>query len=200
MRRLYFGGSFNPIHAGHLITARAVAEAARFDVVTLVPSRISPHKKSADSPAIGDRLEMCRRSVVGDAVFEVSDIEADRPGPSYTIDTADELRRRGATEVYWLVGADMAVTLPTWHDATRLLQQVKFILMARPGWSLLNVDVPVAVQPLVEHVVPAPLLDISSTDIRRRVAEGRSIAYLTPPAVVEYIARRGLYQSVSTQP
>src|SRR5579864_6055283 len=121
MGTLYFGGSFNPIHYGHLICARAVAEASGSDRLVLIPTAQSPHK-----PGFGDaapaihRLQMCRLAVKEQPLFEVSDIELGRGGPSYTIDTAAELATRGEHPIRWLIGADMLLDLPHWHRAAEL--------------------------------------------------------------------------------
>jgi nicotinate-nucleotide adenylyltransferase len=195
MRRLCFGGSFNPIHNGHLICARAVAEQGGYDRVALIPSLQPPHKQAdRDIAAASHRLELCRRAVAGDPLFEVDDIELNRPVPSYTIETARELRRRGWPEVHWLIGADMARDLPLWHEAANLLNEVHFVIMARPGWSFDWTSLPAEFRHLERQVVTAPLIDISSTDIRRRLAGGKSIRYMTPPAVGDYIQSHRLYQ------
>ena len=195
MRKLCFGGSFNPIHHGHLICARAVAEAKRFDRVVLIPTALSPHKLRADELAAPEqRLAMCRLAVEGDPFFEVSDLELTRAGPSYTIDTARQLKRQGWDRVAWLVGADMVAILPNWHQPLDLLREVELMLIARPGWSFNWDSLPEPYRQLQTQVVEAPLIDLSATTIRRRVAEGRSIRYLTPDPVCQYIAVRHLYE------
>lgn len=193
---LCFGGSFNPIHHGHLICARAGAEAKGFDRVLLIPSAQPPHKPAAtDLAAPADRLAMCKLAVQGDDLFDVTDLELTRTGPSYTIDTVRELKRRGWAEVHWLIGADMAAYLPKWHQPLALLQEVHFWLLARPGWALDWSSMPPEYRHLAERVVSAPLIDLRATTIRERVAAGRSIAYLTPEPVIQYIHERGLFQA-----
>lgn len=194
MTRLHFGGSFNPIHHGHLICARAVAEARGFDRVVLVPTGEPPHK--AADPAIASaahRLAMCRLAVEASDLFDVDPIELDRKGQSYTIDTARELRRRGAVDVHWLIGADMLNYLPHWHEPAALLREVKFVIVARPGWTFDWDKLPPAFRELERQVVQTPLVEIGATQIRQRVRERKSIAYLTPENVVNYIGREGLY-------
>ena len=194
MRRLCFGGSFNPIHHGHLICARAVAEAAGFDRVVLIPSALPPHKLGAAGMAPAEhRLAMCLLAVEGDDAFEVNDLELTRTGPSYTIDTARQLRRARWSEVHWLIGADTVPLLPKWHEPDKLLEEVGFVVMARPGYDLDWPALPDRLRPLREKVVQAPRVEISSSDLRRRVAAGRSIRYLTPPAVADYLLRHRLY-------
>jgi nicotinate-nucleotide adenylyltransferase len=196
IRTLYFGGSFNPIHHGHLICARAVAEGAGYDRVVLVPSRQPPHKQGhTDIAGEADRSAMCQLAVAGDELFSVDDIELHRDSPSYTIDTARELRRRGQAQVAWLIGADMANYLPHWHQAAHLLTEVRFVLMARPGWSFDWLNMPPEYRHLENQIVPAPLIDIRSTDIRQRMTAGKPIAYMTTSAVVDYIREHGLYRA-----
>jgi nicotinate-nucleotide adenylyltransferase len=194
MGKLILGGSFNPIHHGHLICARAVAEARGFDRVTLIPCAQPPHKPNGPdlAPAV-DRLAMCRLAVENSAFFEVEDMEIQRSGPSYTLDTARELRRRGWPAIHWLIGADMLLLLPNWHEPAMLLQEVQFLIVERPGWPLNWAKLPPAYQTLRENVVAAPVVEISSTAIRARVAAGKGIEYLVPEGVARYIAQRGIY-------
>ena len=195
MGTLYFGGSFNPIHNGHLICARAAAEACQFDRLVLVPTAQSPHKMaSTDAAPAADRLEMCRLAVAGRAPFEVDDLELRRSGPSYTFDSAAELARRGENPVRWLIGADMLLDLPHWHRARELISQVEFVVMERPGWTLDRNRLPPEFRQIRATVVQAPLIEISASQIRRRVAEGRSIDFLTPTSVVDYIHSHSLYR------
>jgi nicotinate-nucleotide adenylyltransferase len=192
---LYFGGSFNPIHHGHLICARAVAEAGGYGRVALVPTGQPPHKPISPELASGfDRLEMCQLAISGSPVFEVNSSELSRPGPSYTIDTIRQISAAVSMPVNWLIGADMLLYLPKWHRAAELLREVHFVVMARPGWTLDWTLLPPEFRGLRDNVVQAPMIDISATDIRRRVAAGASIEYLTPPAVRNYIQERGLYR------
>ena len=195
--KLCFGGSFNPIHHGHLLCARAAAEQVGYQRVVLIPSAQPPHKPGApDLAAAEHRLAMCRLAIADDAdAFEVDDLELRRTGPSYTIETARELRRRGWREVHWLVGADMLRSLPSWHEPLALLREVHFVVIARPGWSFDWGTMPPEYRHLADHVVQPPLVELSGTAVRRRVAEGKSIAYLTPPAVCRYIKSHRLYQA-----
>ena len=137
---------------------------------------------------------MCRVAVEGDSLFEVSDIELKRAGPSYTLDTVLALKSAGRQDIHWLIGADMLQMLPKWHRAEELVREATILVMARPGfefdWALL----PAAFAGLRHNIVEAPLVDISATEIRRRVRAGLDISELTPPAVVRYIQQRGLYR------
>jgi nicotinate-nucleotide adenylyltransferase len=194
-RPLILGGSFNPPHHGHLITARAAAEARGFDRVVLMPCAQPPHKPdSRDLAPPADRLAMCRAAVEGDPFFLVDDWEALRHTPSYTIHTVRELKRRGLEMVNWLIGADMLNSLPTWHESACLLREANFIIMARPGSEIDWGKLPGVLQPLRNNVAATPLIEISSTNIRARVAAGQPIDYLVPPGVAEYIAERRLYR------
>jgi len=200
-KTLCLGGSFNPIHFGHLICARAVAEAAGFGSVLLIPSAQPPHKPGAtDLAGASDRLQMCglaiKTPVAASGVqFDVSDIELRRSGPSFTIDTVREFKSQGWEKVHWLIGADMLNYLPNWHDAAALLRETDFLVVARPGapidWNALPSEFSV----LRKNVVQAPLIEISSSEIRRRVRAGLDVNYLTPPVVVEYIASHRLYRA-----
>jgi nicotinate-nucleotide adenylyltransferase len=195
LTRLWFGGSFNPIHTGHLLVARAAAEAVRADRVVLVPSAQPPHKpQAADLAAATDRLNMCQAVARDDPFFEVADLELNRRGPSYTFDTICELRATNQGEIRWMIGADMLQILPTWHRITELLDLVRFVIVMRPGYAIDWSTLPHTFERLRSDVVVAPLIEISATDIRRRVREGHSIKYLTPPGVEDFILGHGLYR------
>ena len=126
--------------------------------------------------------------------FEVSDLETRRSGPSYTVDTAQELRNEGHAEVHWLIGADMLLLLPHWHRPLDLLRDVHFVVMARPGWTIDWMALPPEYRHLKERVVAAPVIDISSTEIRRRVRQNLPIDDLVPASVARYIAEHHLYR------
>jgi nicotinate-nucleotide adenylyltransferase len=198
--KVCFGGTFNPIHHGHLICARAAAEAVGAKTVVVFPAGSPAHKAGDEQIApANDRLEMCRlalsaRAGSTGAGFELDDREIKRSGPTYTIDTATQLKREGWTEVRWIIGADMVNFLPHWHKTDQLLEEVQFIVMARPGWTFDWDSLPKAVQRLRENIVEVPQIDISATEIRRRVKAGLPIDYLCPPEVCRYIEERGFYR------
>lgn len=195
MPALYFGGSFNPIHHGHLICARAVAEKGHFEQIILLPSAQPPHKSNdASIAAATDRLEMCRLATAGSPLFAIADIEVARGGPSYTIDTVRQLAATSTGPVQWLLGADMLLYLPKWRQPLDLLRQVRFVVMSRPGFHIDWSKLPAEFRHLEKDLVETPLIDISASDIRRRIKDGLSIDYLTPPAVCDYIRTRGLYR------
>jgi nicotinate-nucleotide adenylyltransferase len=194
LKTLCLGGSFNPIHHGHLICARAAAECANFNRVLFIPSSQPPHKPADPALAsVSDRLAMTRAAIEGYDTFDVDALEIGRAGPSYTIDTARALKQRGFDQVHWLIGADTLPQLPTWREPEALLQEVTFWIVDRPGnpidWSTL----PTSLQPLRGRLLILPQIEISATDIRRRVKNGQSIEFLTPSSVVTYIEEHRLY-------
>ncbi len=207
-RIVIFGGTFDPIHHGHLIAARAVAEQFGFEKITFMPTMVPPHKSDASPPApAADRLEMVRLAVADSGIFDVSDIELQRGGPSYTFETLVALRRRYGpeAELYWIIGADMLAELPTWRRAGDVVEMARIITAARPPHSRRTVSTTIEslrahftieqVERINAGVVETPLIDISSTRIRRRLIEGKSVRYLTPESVVDYIRKQDLYAS-----
>lgn len=198
MTRIFLGGSFNPIHYAHLICARAAAEAVGADGVALVPAALSPFKPGdAGMAAPADRLSMCRLAVQNDPFFSVCDIEILRMPPSFTFDTATALLDGGhATgKVVWLIGADILPRLHHWHRIDELDRVVDFLVMNRAGRTIdFSALHPTTVQ-LCHRFVEVPEIEISSTIIRERIHQGRSIRHLTHPSVVDYIEQRRLYRA-----
>lgn len=194
MSTLCFGGSFNPIHNGHLACARAVAEARGFGRVLLIPNGQPPHKGGAADLAEGKhRLAMCEGVAAEEGLFAVDDLEMRRNGPSYTIDTVRELERRGFGRVNWLIGADMLNELPKWGKAGELIQKVGFLIVARPGFEFDWARLPQSFQGLRQCVVEAPRVDVSASEIRSRVRAGEGIGELVPAVVERYIREHRLY-------
>lgn len=196
-----YGGSFDPIHFGHLISARAVAEQFNLEKVILIPAARPPHKGHLKLTSVEHRLAMTRLAVEGDPLFDVSDAETLRPGPSYTIDTIGYFRYQvgPAVELFWIIGADTLPELAQWHRVTDLLAAVRIVAAARPGWRIPDLtqlrskvgnD---AVERLLADCCPTPEIGISSTDIRQRIQSGRSVRYLTPDPVAAYIAANRTY-------
>jgi nicotinate-nucleotide adenylyltransferase len=196
------GGSFDPIHLGHLILAETARESLELDRVLFVPSRVPPHKRGKRLAPPADRLRMVQLATEGHPPFEPTDVELRRDGPSYSIDTVRELRRAsGETwDIHFLIGADTLPELPTWHRIAELAELCKFVPFARPGQSLDDLAPLEAVlsedqiAAIAGRCQPMPLIGISSTAIRRRVREGRSIRYLVPEPVRRYILAGGLYR------
>ena len=200
-RVLLFGGSFDPIHHGHLIVARAAAERIDAGRVVLIPAARPPHKPGAVLAPASDRLAMCRLAVEGDALFEVSDFELSVDGPNYTLTTVRHFRAAlpGAS-LYWLIGADSLAELREWHRIGELAAECTFVTVARSGKPPADTAVLaglIGVEPLQRidrHILDTPLIAISATAIRERVRGGRSIRYLVPEGVERYIRERGLYR------
>jgi len=198
-----FGGSFNPVHVGHLIASRAVAEHLRLEKVYLVPAAVPPHRGSKSLAAPEHRLQMLRLAARGEAVFEVSDYEIRQPGPSYTVLTVEEFSRQlgDAAELFWIIGADSLPDLANWYQAERLVDLCHIVTAARPGWEVPDLSAlsgrfrPDQVEKLRAGILQTPRIDVSASEIRRRVAAGLSIRYLVPDAVADYIARQGLYRA-----
>ncbi len=194
-----FGGSFNPIHFGHLILAEHAADAAGLDKVILVPAFESPFKSGTGGAGSFHNLTMTRIAAEGNDRFEVSSIEVDKQKMSYTVDTMRELSEELApeTSLSFIMGGDSFLSLEKWKGVEELLRCYPFIIGIRPGFA--GVDVENTANRLRKEynadisIVPVPQADISSTDIRNRIGVGRSIHYLTPDGVIRYIEQHGLY-------
>ncbi|MGQ9651460.1 MAG: nicotinate (nicotinamide) nucleotide adenylyltransferase [Phycisphaerae bacterium] len=199
---LLFGGSFNPIHVGHLIIARAAAEQLSAEQVVLIPSAAPPHKTNSNLATPEDRMEMVRLATAGEPGFVVSNIELRRQGPSYTILTVEDYRRElgSGTPLYWLIGGDTLPELHTWYRIQDLVELCTVVTAVRPGFeapdlSALSNALPASqIHRLERSILPTPRIDVSATEIRWRVREGRSIRYLVPDRVAEYITTNRLYQ------
>lgn len=197
-----YGGSFDPIHFGHLISARSLAEQLALDRVVLIPSPRPPHKNAVELTDARHRLEMARLAVEGDPLFEVSDVELHRSGPSYTFDTVTHFRQRlgEGADLFWFIGADSLPELPTWYRVSELVHIIRIVTAARPGWTppdpatlTAAVGRDAAVR-LLHDLLETPRIDISATDIRARTAAGKSIRYLVPEPVTSYIDAHRLYR------
>lgn len=193
------GGSFDPIHVGHLHIARQAYDRLGLERVVFMPAGQPPHKLGQAMTDPEQRFEMVRLAVAGEPRFSISRIDLDRPGPCYSVDTVRLLQEAWGSEVriYFLIGADSLADLPTWYQPRRLLELCKVVAMGRPGYDVdldaLNRRFPGA--PPVAFMEHVPLVGVSSTEIRRRVAKGRSIEGLVPPAVAAYIEAQGLYHA-----
>lgn len=185
-----FGGTFDPPHTGHLIAAQDACEALALDRLIFVPAADPPHKQGTGVSAVAIRLEMLAAAVAGNARFEVSTIELDRPGPSYTVDTLRALAAAnpGCT-LNLLIGVDQVREFESWHQADEVRRLAQVIMLTRAGTSEAGGEAP-----FVRQVVRVTRIDVSSTLVRERVAAGRSIRYLVPDAVEKIIAREGLYR------
>ena len=181
------GGTFDPIHLGHLVVASEVCAALALDRVILVPARQQPFKDSTGYAAPEHRLAMCQLAVQGDDRLDVSDVDIARGGLTYSVDTlADLASEDPEAELFFIAGADAVSRLSEWRDAERLMQLARFVGVARPGHE------PPAL-PAPHLVVETPEVGVSSTDVRRRLQTGSPVRYLIPDAVATYIAHHGLY-------
>jgi nicotinate-nucleotide adenylyltransferase len=191
------GGTFNPPHVGHLICAQEAYLQLELDRVTLIPARIPPHKPVDDEPGAEHRLELCRVAVADDDRFDVSDIEIAREGPSYTVDTLELLHsRKPESELFLIVGGDIAAGLPEWHEAERVLSLATLAVAGRRGTSRAEVDNALGGLPGGERArfFQMPTIAVSSTVLRRRVRARQPIRYYVPDAVVSYIGHHRLYE------
>jgi nicotinate-nucleotide adenylyltransferase len=187
------GGTFDPIHLGHLRAAENAREALELDEVLFVPAGNPPHREAPLSSAL-DRFAMVALATAPHPSFAPSDVEVARAGPSYTADTLDALRAgRPGDALYLIVGGDTFPEMATWRDPERLFGSCTVVVAERPGADA-SAALPAPRAGARVERVASPGLDISSTDVRRRVREGRSVRYLVPDAVADYIAKRGLYR------
>ncbi len=186
------GGAFDPIHVGHLLVAEAARDQFALEEVWFMPSHLPPHKRKAGVSG-QMRLEMVTEAIAGNPAFKPLDIELKRGGISYTIDTMKELQRlHPDIRFHFIIGADMINYLPKWEGIEELVQMVTFIGLQRPG-SMLELD---SLPEYIEEAVclaEMPLVDISSSLIRKRIARGQSVRYMVPESVYEYMIRSGIY-------
>lgn len=188
------GGTFDPIHIGHLIAAEAAMECAELDEVWFMPAHVPPHKSRQPEASAHQRMEMTALALAGEERFKASAWEMEQGGVSYTLHTVQALQEQFPdTQWYWIIGADMVAYLPQWHGIEELIARIRFIGVRRPGTPW-----PIEALPYEwrHRILEAdmPKLDISSTDIRNRVKERRSIRYFVPDSVLNYIQRWELYE------
>jgi nicotinate-nucleotide adenylyltransferase len=191
------GGTFNPPHLAHMVCASEARAQLSLELVLLVPTGVPPHKEMEEEPGRSHRLEMCRLAANEHRDWlEVSSIEVDRDGPSYTVDTLGEINAtRPGDELTFIVGGDMAWSLPSWHQPETILELATVAVAERAGARREEVRARLAGMDGAQRIryIDMPRLDISSSALRRRVREGKPIDYLVPDAVAEYIERHGLY-------
>jgi len=195
-----FGGSFNPVHLGHLVMAQDAARAWSLDRVVFIPAALPPHKLTQTLVTPAQRLDMLRLALADREEWEVSDVEVRRGGGSYTIDTVRHfLELEPDADLYFIIGGDTLPELHTWREIDTLLDVCRFITMVRPGFepdSLRRADLklhPRHLPGLIERVTVGHLIGISATDVRMHVAKNESIRYLVPEAVERYIREHRLY-------
>ena len=193
------GGTFNPIHLGHLLMAQDAMEQVGLDRVKFIPSATPPHKAADTLASERDRLQMIRLAIRGNDRFDADDIEIQRGGRSYSVDTLTELRRREPrADFYFIIGADSLRELHLWREVERVVSLCTFVTVPRPGFEpkpVVDRRLDAATRRrLRQHVLHGHSCDIASREIRARVASGRPIRYLVPDAVYQYMRRRKLYQ------
>ena len=193
------GGTFDPPHVGHLWLATLAADAMSLHRVLFMPAAQPPHKKRKGMTRATDRLLMTRLAIAGDEAFGLTLIEMERPGPSYTIDSVEELQRMYGTDgtLYLLMAADSLGDIDTWREPDALLERIEWVVGPRPGSPLPDrsaLEDRFGAKASRIHLLEGPSLDVSSSEIRRRVAARRAIRYLVPRGVEELIGQRGLYR------
>jgi nicotinate-nucleotide adenylyltransferase len=207
-----FGGTFNPIHLGHLRGAEEIREAFRLNEVIFIPSAIPPHKAMEEIIDARHRLEMVRLAIASNPCFSISEIEFTRPGKSYSIDTLRHFCQGTSDAFYFILGGDAFVEIETWRDFQNLFTLCHFIVMARPGFEKTPVasQLPRSLTPDFQYELETKVwvhlsgnhlyfkeisfLDISSTKVRERIERGESVRYLVPPEAEAYIHHHGLYR------
>ena len=194
MRIGIFGGTFDPIHIGHLLVAESVRDGYPLDRILFLPTGIPPHKEIHDISSAVVRLEMCRAAVADIPGFDVSDLELHANGVSYTLDTVKRLSESDEykqDELFLIIGMDSLLELHMWKDPETLLDRINVLVVGRPEYDSKGVD-----SRFIEHVtfVETPLVSVSSTDIRNRVRANRSIRFRVPESVETVIRERGLYR------
>lgn len=194
-----FGGTFDPIHLGHLAAAQDAAAQLELDTVLFVPNRIPPHKQHRRVSSAEDRVRMVELAIADNPLFALSLVELTRDGPSYTLDTMRQLRTELGAEadLCFLTGCDSLLALHTWHRPHQLLAEFTLAILDRPtnspiDWAAVERYFPGIRQKV--RVIPIPLLQVSAEDLRRRVREGKPIRYYVLPAVENYIRQTALYQ------
>ncbi len=194
MRLGLYGGSFNPIHVGHLLIGEFVREEWNLDEIWFIPSATPPHKRGQELATAELRVQMVRLAIRGNPRFRCSEIEIRRGGISYTRDTLRQIRDElgQSAELFWFIGMDNLVDFHKWRHPEEILSLCKLIVLQRPGFSAAGVDPDLLNQVIFSR---APLLDISSSLIRRRVQTGLSIRYFVPDSVRHFIYEKQLYGS-----
>lgn len=200
MRLGVFGGSFDPVHYGHLLLAETCREQCALDHVLLTPAAVSPHKRDKQGTAAKDRVEMLRLAIAGHEQFAVSTIEIDRGGVSYTVDTLSALAEQHPdATLFFPMGADSLVDLPTWREPQRICELAIPLFVRRAGSrepdfnALAELVSDTRLAEIRQHQVEMPIIELSSTEIRERVASKKSIRFQTPRAVEKYIETHELY-------
>jgi nicotinate-nucleotide adenylyltransferase len=196
------GGAFNPPHIGHLVCAQEALTQLQLDRVVFMPTGVPPHRELENDPGAEARLEMAELAVAGDERFSVSRMELDRSGPSYTADTLEQLAAESPDdELFLILGGDQAATLASWHEPEKVLARATVVVFERVHWGRNAIGIKIGRLPGAQRVryLDMPLIQVSSSAIRRRVRESRPIRYLVPDKVVDYISSHALYGAGRTE-
>ncbi|MCX7927104.1 MAG: nicotinate-nucleotide adenylyltransferase [Candidatus Omnitrophica bacterium] len=189
------GGTFNPIHIGHLILAEEVREKKKLDKIIFIPTYLPPHKDNHDIIEAFHRLAMVRLAIKGNPYFEVSDLEVKRQGRSYTIDTLRQLRSQYRKDnLFFIIGSDLFNYLDEWKDLKQITEIAKFIVATRPGYPLEKISQKLGSLRKRVSVVAIRAVDVSAFEIRNRIQKGSSFRYLVPGPVYDYIVEKNLYK------
>jgi nicotinate-nucleotide adenylyltransferase len=200
MRIGLFGGTFDPVHQGHLILAERCRDDAQLDEVWLMPNYVPPHK-GQEITRFEHRVDMLNLAITGQPKFKVDPIEKELPPPSYTAETLAELKRRHPEHVFALImGADCLPDLHKWYEPLRVVAEAELLVVPRPGYELWSAQavadsLKTSSADIRLSVIECPLIDIASREVRQRVQAGKSVRYIVPRAVEEFIRERGLYVS-----
>jgi nicotinate-nucleotide adenylyltransferase len=200
-KTVLFGGTFDPIHLGHTAVAASAGEQIGADKVIFVPAKRSPLKAISPEAGDEDRFMMIELAISGNGRFELSDYELKKPGPSYTLETVRYFQQRLGKDamIYWLAGADTVEDLPHWYGITELIDECNLAVMYRAGFKRSDFSgfKPIwgqqRIEKLQRNIVETPLIDISSTEIRKRLSTGRDVSGMVCPKVLQYIREHGLY-------
>jgi nicotinate-nucleotide adenylyltransferase len=188
------GGTFDPVHYGHLFAAEAARTEAGLDRVIFVPSGSPPHKSYHAMAPAEDRFEMTRLAIAGNPYFEISRVETDRRGASYTAETLEAVSRgSGGADLFLITGLDAALDIPNWYEPLKILSLCTVIVVARPGYIRDKIGMLDDVLRKSLLLLDTGMIDVSATDIRNRAREGRCVRYMTPDAVWKYIMEKNLY-------
>jgi nicotinate-nucleotide adenylyltransferase len=193
------GGTFDPIHFGHLLAAEEARVTLHLDRVLFAPAGAPPHKQGHPILPIAHRLRMVRLAIFDNPAFHISAVDIDRPGPHYTVDTIRLIRdewETGADETFFVMGADSLAYLLTWRQPGQIVDLCRLAVLARPGYRPNLAELEAALPNISRRLdwVEMPVLGISSSDLQRRVREGRSVRYQVPAAVAEYMMEHKLYR------
>jgi nicotinate-nucleotide adenylyltransferase len=202
MRLGIFGGTFDPVHYGHLLLAECCREQCGLEAVWFLPAAVPPHKQWREPTPAAARIEMLELAIAGNEAFSVCRYETDRGGVNYTVQTLEHLRAEDAgRELFFLLGGDMLRDLPRWRESQRICQLALPVAVRRAGEPPLDFDClagfapPERIDEMRRQQVEMPAIGLSATEIRRRVAAGQSIRYRTPRAVEQHIVANGLYRT-----